>query len=167
MLRPFFSDAENSPKVVERDIRALVSAKLGATVATMFFSSMVSQSEALSPERILEDDTTLTKCRPILEHMPAAKKLQTCDLMLDYLTENLEFMMLDKPRFETFKQQLSILTRTLDPSARLLFAQKIAASSTADGNSMIDLLFDVFERDLVEMLDLSDETRRLLEESRG
>jgi hypothetical protein len=30
---------------------------------------------------------------------------------------------------------------------------------------MIDLLFDVFESDLNSMLDLSDETRRLIEES--
>ena len=71
--------------------------------------------------------------------------------------------MLDKPGFETAKQQLSHLVKLLDSSTRLLFAQNIAATTTDDGNSMIELLFDVFESDLIEMLDLSDETRRLIE----
>jgi hypothetical protein len=31
---------------------------------------------------------------------------------------------------------------------------------------MIELLFDVFESDLIEMLDLSDQTRKLIEESK-
>ena len=35
-----------------------------------------------------------------------------------------------------------------------------------DGNSMIELLFDVFESDLIEMLDLSDQTRKLIEGSK-
>ena len=46
-----------------------------------------------------------------------------------------------------------------------MFAQNLAATSTDDGNSMIELLFEVFEKDLIEMLDLSDATRQLIEES--
>ena len=74
-------------------------------------------------------------------------------------------MMLDKNRFVIIKQQLSALIRALDASTRLLFAQNLAATSTDDGNSMIELLFEVFEKDLIEMLDLSDATRQLIEES--
>ena len=85
--------------------------------------------------------------------------------MLSYLKENIEFMMLDTANFEKFKKQLSILVKTLDSSTRLLFAQNIAATTTDDGNSMIELLFDVFESDLIEMLDLSDQTRKLIEGS--
>ena len=85
--------------------------------------------------------------------------------MLSYLKENIEFMMLDRNRFVIVKQQLSALVRALDASTRLLFAQNLAATSTDDGNSMIELLFEVFEKDLIEMLDLSDTTRKLIEES--
>ena len=67
--------------------------------------------------------------------------------------------------FAVAKDQLALLVRTLDSSTRLLFAQNIAAVSTDDGNSMMDLLFDVFESDLIGMLDLSDQTRKLIEES--
>lgn len=166
LLRDFFDEKENQPKVVEKDMKNLVTAKLGATVATMFFASMVSQTRALMPEEILEDDEKLSKNREVLEKLAVAKKVQTCDLMLNYLKENIEFIMLNKPRFEIVKKQLTILVRNLDSSTRLLFAQNIAATNTDDGNSMIELLFDVFESDLIEMLDLSDKTRKLIEESK-
>ena len=166
LLRSFFTEKENDPKVVEKDLKALVSAKVGSSVATMFFASLVSQVRALMPEEIIADDENLTNCKPSLEKLSAAKKVQTCDLMLDFLKENIEFMMLDSSNFEKFKKQLSVLVKTLDSSTRLLFAQNIAAASTEDGNSLIELLFDVFESDLISMLDLSDETRKLIEESK-
>ena len=165
MLRGFFTEKENTPKVVEKDMKALVSAKLGASAATMFFASLVSQSKALMPEELFADDAGLTKSMPLLEKMSAVKKVQTCDLLLAYLKENLEFMMLNRKQFAVAKDQLALLVRTLDSSTRLLFAQNIAAVSTDDGNSMMDLLFDVFESDLIGMLDRSDQTRKLIEES--
>ncbi len=166
LLRDFFTDKENDPKTVEKDIKSLVTAKLGASVATMFFASLVSRSRALSPEEIFADDEKLGACQNVLGQLSAVKKVQTCDLMLAYLKENIEFMMLDRPGFEKVKKQLSALVKTLDSSTRLLFAQNIAATNTDDGNSMIELLFEVFESDLIEMLDLSDRTRKLIEESK-
>lgn len=166
MLRGFFIAKENDPKVVEKDMKNLVAAKLGSPVATMFFASKVSQAKALSPEELFADDDKLTKSKILLENMSAAKKVQTCDLLLDYLKENIEFMMLNKAQFETEKKQLAALVRTLDSSTRLLFAQNIAATITDDGNSLMELLFEVFESDLIAMLDLSDQTRKLIEESK-
>lgn len=165
MLRSFFTDKENDPKTVEKDMKNLVAAKLGASVAAMFFASLVSQTRALVPEEIFADDEKLTATKTSLKALSAAKKVQTCDLMLTYLKENIEFMMLDKNGFERVKKQLTVLIQTLDSSTRLLFAQNMAATTTDDGNRMIELLFDVFERDLIEMLDLSDRTRTLIEES--
>lgn len=166
VLRCFFTEKENDPKVVERDMKALVSAKLGSTVATMFFASMVSKARALMPEEIFADDEKLMETGETIRQLSAAKKVQTCNLMLDYLKENLEFIMLDKARFAIVKKQLSCLVKLLDASTRLLFAQNLTSAVTNDGNSLIDLLFDVFEQDLLDMLDLSEQTRRLIEESK-
>ncbi len=165
LLRDFFTANENDPKIVERDMKNLISAKLGSSVATMFLASRVSQSRALMPEEIFADDEDLSKLSKQLENMSAAKKIQTCDLMLDYLKENIEFMSIDKIGFELHKKQLSKLVNILDSSSRLLFAQKLSNAVSDDGNSLIELLFDVFEKDLIDMLDLSDETRKLIEES--
>ena len=165
LLRDFFTDKENEPKVVEKDMKNLVSAKLGSSVATMFFASMVSQAKALSPEDLFRDDEELSNNIVLLNKMTTAKKVQTCDLMLKYLKENIEFMMLNKVQFNVVKKQLTVLVRTLDESTRLLFAQNIASTTTDDGNSLIELLFDIFESDLIKMLDLSDRTRKLIRES--
>ena len=166
MLRPFFTDKENDPKVVEKDMKHLVSAKLGASVATMFFASLVAQTRALMPEEIFADDENLAKSGDLLDKMSAGKRVQTCDLMLNYLKENIEFMMLDKAGFARAKKQLSVLVKKLDSSSRLLFAQNLSSATTEDGNSLITMLFDVFEQDLIEMLDLSDATRAAIEGSK-
>ena len=163
MLRPFFTDKENDPKTVEKDMKNLVAAKLGASVATMFFASIVSKARALMPEEIFADDANLTNTAPVIEKLSAAKKVQTCNLMLDYLKENIEFIMLSKDQFAIIKQQLSKLVQLLDASTRLLFAQNLTAAMTDDGNSLIEMLFDVFEKDLIDMLELSDATRKAIE----
>lgn len=165
LVRGFFAAKENDPKIVEKDMKSLVAAKLGSSVATMFFASMVSQARAIMPEEIFADDEQLTALSDKISNLSAAKKIQTCDLMLDYLKENIEFMMLGKTQFEKNKKQLSQLVRLLDSSSRLLFAQKLSGAVSNDGNSLIELLFDVFEKDLIDMLDLSDKTRKLIEES--
>lgn len=166
LLRPFFSDKENEPRTVERDMKNLVAAKLGASVATMFFASIVSKARALMPEEIFADDASLTNTAPVIQQLSAAKKVQTCNLMLDYLKENIEFIMLSKERFAIIKQQLSKLVQLLDASTRLLFAQNLTNAMTDDGNSLIEMLFDVFEKDLIDMLELSDATRKAIEGAR-
>jgi hypothetical protein len=163
MLRVFFTDKENEDKVVERDMRNLVSAKLGSSVATMFFSSVGNLSQAITAEEILSDDENLSNLTGAIQKLSAVKKAQTCDFMLQYLKENIEFLMLQKPKFDTVKKQLSAFIKPLDSSTRLLFAQNMAATVTDDGNNLIELLFGIFESDLLEMLDLSEKTRKLIE----
>ena len=167
LLRPFFTEKENDPKTVEKDMKNLVAAKLGASVATMFFASIVSKARALMPEEIFADDANLTNTAPVIGQLSAAKKVQTCNLMLDYLKENIEFIMLSKDQFAIIKQQLSRLVQLLDASTRLLFAQNLTAAMTDDGNSLIEMLFDVFEKDLIDMLELSDATRKAIENANG
>ena len=166
LLRPFFTEKENDPKTVEKDMKNLVAAKLGASVATMFFASIVSKARALMPEEIFADDANLTNTAPVIQQLSAAKKVQTCNLMLDYLKENIEFIMLSKDQFAIIKQQLSKLVQLLDASTRLLFAQNLTAAMTDDGNSLIEMLFDVFEKDLIDMLELSDATRKAIEKAK-
>lgn len=166
LLRPFFTDKENDPKTVEKDMKNLVAAKLGASVATMFFASIVSKARALMPEEIFADDANLTNTAPVFGQLSAAKKVQTCNLMLDYLKENIEFIMLSKDQFAIIKQQLSKLVQLLDASTRLLFAQNLTNAMTDDGNSLIEMLFDVFEKDLIDMLELSDATRKAIENAK-
>ena len=165
-LRPFFTDKENDPKIVERDMKTLVSAKLGPAVATMFFASLVSQAQAIPPEDLLADDESLSGHASTISQLSAVKKVQTSDLLLTYLKDNIEFIMLDKQRFALLKKQLSAYVSLLDPSTKLLFGQNLTTAVTDSGSNMIELLFEIFEGELIDMLDLSDTTRKRIGESK-
>lgn len=163
ILRMFFTDKENDPKIVEKDMKNLIAAKLGTSVATMFYASLVSQSRALMAEEIFDDDESLTKNSVIISKLSPAKKLQTCDFMIAYLRENIEYMMINREVFKIQKQQLSAFIKLMDSSTKLLFAQNLTNTTSDSGISLIELLFDVFEKDLISMLDLSDSTRKIVE----
>lgn len=165
LSREFFTAEENNPQIVEKDLRELIAAKLGATVATMFFTSRAKKQKAISAEEIFSDDAKLSKFGLRYDELSATKKVQTNDNVMKYLKENLEFMMLSKSQFEINKSQLALLVKKMDSSTRLLFAQNLANMNTNEGNSMMELLFEVFEDDLVEMLDLSDATRNKISKS--
>lgn len=165
MLRGFFSEKENEPDAVARDMKALASAKLGTTVATMYFASLVQPDHALSAEEVLADDAKLSGVGTRIKGLSVAKRVQTCDALIQYLKENIEFLMLSPKDFDKIKKQLGALVELLDPSTRLLFAQKVAATMTDDGNSLIELVYDALGDDIIAMLDLSDSTRKLIEAS--
>ena len=166
LLQPFFTAKENSENVVAKDMKELVSAKLGGTVATMYFASLVENVNAFTAEEVFADDEKLSTVAPAMKKMPVAKRVQTCDAVLGFLEENLDFLILDTKGFSKMKQQLSTLISVLDASTKLLFAQKIATGKTAGGDDLIEVLFDVFEQDLLEMLDLSDATRKAIQGSK-
>ena len=166
LLQPFFTAKENSENVVAKDMKELVSAKLGGTVATMYFASLVENVNAFTAEEVFADDEKLSTVAPAMKKMPVAKRVQTCDAVLGFLEENLDFLILDTKGFSKMKQQLSTLISVLDASTKLLFAQKIVAGKTAGGDGLIEVLFDVFEQDLLEMLDLSDATRKAIQGSK-
>lgn len=165
MLRGFFSAKENESDAVARDMKALASAKLGTTVATMYFASLVQPDHALSAEEVLADDAKLSGVSTRIKGLSVAKRVQTCDALIQYLKENVEFLMLSPKDFDKVKKQLGALVELLDPSTRLLFAQKVAATTTDDGNSLIELVYDALGDDIIAMLDLSDSTRKLIEAS--
>lgn len=166
LLQPFFTAKENSENVVAKDMKELVAAKLGGTVATMYFASLVENVNAFTAEEVFADDEKLSTVAPAMKKMPVAKRVQTCDAVLGFLEENLDFLILDTKGFSKMKQQLGTLISVLDTSTKLLFAQKIAAGKTAGGDDLIEVLFDVFEQDLLEMLDLSDATRKAIQGSK-
>lgn len=166
LLRPFFNKIENDEKTVEKDMRNLVSAKLGSSVGVMFYASLVSKSRALLPEEVFNDDEKLTRNKPIIQGLSTPKKTQTCDLILAYLKDNIDFIMLDNASYELIKKQLKVFNELLDSSTRLLFAQNMTNTATEDGESLINYLFEIFEEDLIQMLELTEETKKLIEGSK-
>lgn len=165
-VRGFFTDAENDPKIVEEDFKNLISAKLGSKVARIFWASRIASNSSISPEEIFASDENLNSLSAKLNALTAAKQAQVCDLMLDYLKENIEFMMLQPKLFEKAKKQLTVLVNKLDSSTRLLFGQKITSAVSKEGTNLMGCFFDVFGEDVLASLDLSDSIREALKGAR-
>ena len=165
-VRGFFTDAENDPKIVEKDFKNLIAAKLGSTVATMFWASRIASNNSISPEEIFASDENLNSLSAKLNALTAAKQAQVCDLMLDYLKDNLEFMMLQPKLFEKAKKQLTVLVNKLDSSTRLLFGQKLTSAVSREGTNLMECFFEVFGEDVLATLDLSDSVRNALKGAR-
>lgn len=165
-VRSFFTDKENDPKIVEKDFKNLIAAKLGAPVATMFWASRISSNNSISPEEIFASDENLNSLSAKLGSLTAAKQAQVCDLMLEYLKNNLEFMMLQPQLFEKAKKQLTALVNKLDSSSRLLFGQKLTSAVSNEGTNLMECFFDVFGEDVLKTLDLSDSVREALRAAR-
>lgn len=66
-LREFFTDEENKPDNIKRDMLNLVSAKLGEKTANDFFAEIGSFEMVISPAEILKDDEKLSKCCAIIK----------------------------------------------------------------------------------------------------
>ena len=161
LLRPFFSKKENEKGCVDKDMKSLVTAKLGITVATMYFAALKS-SHAITPAELLADDENLSKNASRIEKMSSAKKAQSADLLLTYLKDNAEFVMIDEEGFAKLKRQVQAFVKLLDSSTQLLFAQKITSANTDSGTPLINLFFEAFSDEIVAKLALSDETRNAI-----
>ena len=72
-------------------------------------------------------------------------------------------MILDAALFDKTKKQLAKFASLLDSSTKLLFAQNIVNSQTSSGESLIDSLYDIFEKQLLDVLELSQATKDLIE----
>ena len=74
--------------------------------------------------------------------------------------------MLDNNQYELIKKQLKVFINLLDSSTRLLFAQNMTNAQPEDGDSLIEYLFEIFEEDLIQMLDLTEKTKKLIKGSK-
>lgn len=166
LLRCFFTDLENESSKVENDMKKLVEAKLGATVATLYFSSLAIKTKKINVEDIFNDDENLKGLEKDIINLSSVKKVDLCNKLIEYLKNEIEFMMLDRNKYEIQKKQLAKFISILDSSSKLLFAQNIVNEKTSSDVNLIDYLYDIFETDLIEMLDLSEKTKKLIEGAR-
>ena len=166
LLRCFFTELENESSKVEKDMKKLVEAKLGATVATLYFSSLAIKTKKINVEDIFNDDENLTGLEKDIINLSSVKKVDLCNKLIEYLKNEIEFMMLDRNKYEIQKKQLAKFISILDSSSKLLFAQNIVNEKTSSDVNLIDYLYDIFETDLIEMLDLSEKTKKLIEGAR-
>jgi len=160
-LRSFFTENENKENVVMNDMKKLVYAKLGSTVGAMFFAS--SSINPIPAMTLLSDDVKLTNSMPILKKMSTTKLIQTSDMLIEYLKKSADFLVLDTTKFDHQKKVIAAFMKVLDSSSKLRFAQNIADSTTVNGVSLFEILIDIFDDEILEMLNLTDTLKNFVE----
>lgn len=162
LLREFFTDKENNEKVVFSDLRKLTCAKVGNTAGTMFFADGKFVN-AIPPQTLLADDENLTHSKPLIEKMSSSKLIQTCDMLIEHLKSNIEYMILDKGLYEKQLNVIKVFIFNLDPSSKIRFIQNVSDETTDSGKPLFEYLYPIFEDDVLESIEFSESVKKFIE----
>ena len=163
LLKCFFNENENKENVERIDLRHILTAKLGSATALMFFENQKNTENPISISEILDDDSNLTGIKKRIKKLNQAKILQSINLMINYFENNAQAF-IETGDFIDNKIKVKEFVKLLDSSNKLLLAQKMI-DIEYDGENLLIKLFDVFEEELLEVLDLSEEARKIISRS--
>lgn len=133
-LREFFTDEENKPDNIKRDMLNLVSAKLGEKTANDFFAEIGSFEMVISPAEILKDDEKLSKTGDAIKMLSPSRMRDTCNQMIDFITKDTNIL-LDK----SVKIRLNSFIKKLSSTCILYFTERFN-SITEDSAKLCGVL---------------------------
>lgn len=154
----FFSDSELS--YAERDIKSIISAKVGAEAAAMYFSSLKENTRLITAEELfanLKEDISTSLSVKISEQSTARNAVTTKSI-IKYMRENAQ-KLIKTSYWDKVKDRVSAYLELIDDSSKLLFLSSIAAT---DNEDLFDLMTDILNDDLLEILQQSNLTDILI-----
>ncbi len=155
-LDQFFEDGEAKEK--DRDIRSIISAKVGTEAATMYYTSLTENSKL-----VLADDIFLVgvddidpDIRALLRRQGTARNTITSKSVVKYMTEHISEISRDAALLKTTQKKLSTFISLLDNSSKLLFASTITNARAGRGVSLYKYVSDIFDDSLLDLLEKSN-----------
>ena len=151
-LDVFLSGEECRQK--EQDIRAIISAKVGAEACAMFYSSLSDPTKLILADEILsgETDEIPQEIRMRIKQQSTAKNSITSKSIVAYLKERSDSIKKDYTLMQRIQKKLIQYMGLLDKSSILMFSQALINSETPAGTALYDCFYDVFDDDLIELL---------------
>ena len=151
-LDVFFSAEERRQK--EQDIRSIISAKVGAEACAMFYSSLSDPTKLILAEEVLsgESDEIPQEIRMQIKKQSTAKNSITSKSIVAYLKERADSIKKDYAQTQRIQKKLIQYIGLLDMSSILMFSQSLINSETPTGTALYDCFYDVFDDDLIELL---------------
>ena len=148
----FFSGEERRQK--EQDIRAIISAKVGGDAAAMFYSSLSDPTRLVLADEILDDETDEIpqEIRIRIKLQSTAKNAITSKSMITYLKDHVDRIKADSAQTQRVQKKLVQYIGLLDMSCILMFSQALVNSETPAGTALYDCFYEVFDDDLMELL---------------
>lgn len=151
-LDVFFSSEERRQK--EKDIRSIISAKVGGDAGAMFYSSLSDPTKLVLAEEIFCDETDDIPqgIRLRVKAQSTAKNAITSKSIITFLKDNAEQIGKDDAVIKRMQKKLIVYIGLLDMSSILMFSQSLVNAETPGGTSLYDYFYEVFDDDLLELL---------------
>ncbi len=151
-LDPFFSMAERQQK--EKDIRTIISAKVGGDASAMYYSSLSDPAKIVLADEIFDDetDTIPQDIRIRLKHQSTAKHAITSKSIVTYLQDHADHIHQNETERYRIQQKLAVYLGMLDMSSTLMFLQSLVNTETQQDESLYDSFYELFDDNLLDML---------------
>ena len=151
-LDDFFSPEERRQK--EKDIRAIISAKVGGDACSMFYSSLADPTRLVLADEIFGDKTDgiPQAVRIRVKQQSTAKNAITSKSIITYLKDNAERIKSNEAEIQRIQEKLALYIGLLDMSSILMFSQSLVNAETPAGTALYDYFYEVFDDDLLELL---------------
>lgn len=151
-LDVFFSGEDRREKA--NDIRTIITAKVGADASAMFYSSLSDPTKLVLADEIFGDtsDDIPQDIRFRVKRQSTAKNAITSKSVINFLKDNADKLKKNEDVMKCIQKKLIVYIGLLDMSSILMFSQALVNAETPAGNSLYDYFYEVFDDDLLELL---------------
>ena len=151
-LDVFFSAEELRKK--DKDIRAIISAKVGGDASSMFYSCLGEPTRLVLADEIFcdETDNIPEEVRLRIKKQSTAKNAITSKSIITFLKDCADKIKADDTKIQRIQKKLAIYIGLLDMSSILMFSQSLVNTETPVGNTLYDYFYEIFDDDLLEIL---------------
>lgn len=139
---------------MNKDIRILIEAKVGRQIALMYFK-FLDQIKLYLLDEFLEDDAELSNFVQLKSQITTAGYAVLVNEITAYLVGNINVIKNDLNKYEILVLKINTLLRNLDKSSALLFIQNAINQKVDDNNLLFISIKEVFDEELLEMLNLT------------
>ena len=165
-LNDFFTKEEY--KYLERDIRTIITSKVGSEASAMYYSSLNDNSRLVLAEDIFNNNAIelSSEIISLLKKQTTARNSITTNSIKGWLKHNIDSLIEDKQKMNNILKKLCLYMSAIDPSSRLMFAQSITNVISDEGNSVYDYIYEIFDDELVELLQKSNMNENLIKKAK-
>lgn len=155
-LDEFFTKEELQKK--DKDIRTIITSKVGAEASTMYYSSLKDKSKVITAKEIFkfEIDGIKEELQEVIKKQSTARNSITSKDIISYLVNNLDNYLDDKEILEKINKKLYIYLNLLDSSSKLLFSQNLTNATTKKGVEIFDYIYEIFDQNILDLLEFSN-----------
>ena len=143
MTKIFFSEQENTQKVIKNDIKVIAEAKLGKEIGDRFFEYYQQVVSQVDIADFINDDEHLSATYDKITDMTVEQKSKLGLAILNYLADFSSTLSGNWSLLVKIENKIKLFLKALDRKTKIQFANDFAASTTRKGVSFMSTYHDI------------------------